>query len=131
MITWLSISVKRIFGINECGLHRRVDELSRVKGILGFSEGGIHKRIDENRELLELIQRNAQEFLSTHPWVENWIASNDAFFISMASAAPITEGQFLGEALTRPDKFPRPWPGKPYALAHISGEEDVAKEPTC
>ncbi len=127
MITWLSRSVKRIFGINECGLHRRVDELSRVKSILGFVEGGVHKRIDENRELLELIQRDAPEFLATHPWVENWVASNDAFFISMASAAPITEGIFLGQAQGHPDKFPRQWPGQPYALAHISGEEDVAK----
>lgn len=127
MITWLSISVKRIFGIIYCGLHPRDYELSRIKSVLGFMGGGVYKRIDENRELLELLQHQAPDFLASHSWVEGWLAANDEFFLALASTLPITEGQFLGEALTRPDKFPRPWPGKPYALAHISGEEDVAK----
>lgn len=123
--------IKRIFGFEEGGLHRRVDELSRVKSILGFVGGGVHKRIDENRELLELLQRQAPDFLASHSWVEGWLAANDGFLLTLASTVPITEGQFLGEALTHPDKFPRPWPGQPYALAHVSGEEDVAKDPTC
>lgn len=123
--------VKRIFGFKECELHPRDYELSRVKSILGFEGGGVYKRIDENRELLELLQRQAPDFLASHSWVEGWLAANDQFFLALASTVPVADGQFLGEALTRPDKFPRPWPGQPYALAHVSGEEDVAKDPTC
>jgi hypothetical protein len=86
--------------------------LSKVKSILGWTGGGVHKRIDENRELLELLQRDAPEFLAAHCWVEGWLASNDEFFSALASSVPITEGRFLGQAQRRPTEFPRPWPGK-------------------
>jgi hypothetical protein len=89
-----------------------MDLLSKMKSILGFAGGGVHKRIDENRELLELLQREAPEFLASHRWVEGWLASNDEFFVALASNVPITEGLFVAQARRRPDEFPRPWPGK-------------------
>lgn len=89
-----------------------MEQLAKVKNILGFSGGGVHKRIDENRELLELLQREAPDFLSRHGWVEGWLSSNDEFFVDLASSVPITEGRFLGQAQRRPDEFPRPWPGR-------------------
>lgn len=84
---------------------------SKVENILGFTGGGVHKRIDENRELLELLQREASGFLASHSWVEGWLASNDEFFVALALNVPITEGRFLGQAQRRPGEFPRPWPG--------------------
>jgi hypothetical protein len=86
--------------------------LSKVKSILSWTGGGVHKRIDENRELLELLQREAPEFLASHRWVEGWLASNDEFLSALASSVPITEGRFLGQTQRRPTEFPRPWPGK-------------------
>lgn len=86
--------------------------LSKVRDILGFVGGGVHKRIDENRELLELLQREAPEFLASNCWVEGWLSSNDEFFVALESSVPISEGRFLGQAQRFPDKFPRPWPGK-------------------
>lgn len=86
--------------------------ISKVKNILGFTGGGVHKRIDENRELLELLQRDAPEFLATHSWVEGWLSSNDEFFVALELNVPITEGRFLGQAQSRSGDFPRPWPGK-------------------
>jgi len=85
--------------------------LAKVRRILGFTGGGVHKRIDENRELLELLQKEAPQFLAKHFWVEGWLRSNDEFFAALEQAVPIEEGQFLGQALRRPDSFPRPWPG--------------------
>lgn len=82
-----------------------------VRRILGFVGGGVHKRIDENRELLELLQREAPALLERHFWVEGWLSSNDEFFVELASSVPITEGRFLGQAQRRPQEFPRPWPG--------------------
>ncbi len=86
--------------------------LSKVKKILGFTGGGVHKRIDENRELLELLQRDAPQFLESHFWVEGWLANNDAFFSALASSVPIKEGLFLEQVKSRFTQFPRPWPGK-------------------
>jgi hypothetical protein len=86
--------------------------LSELQRILGFTGGGVHKRIDENRELLELLQREAPEFLASHRWVEGWLSSNDDFFLALESNVPIKEGLFLGQAQRQPDVFPRPWPGK-------------------
>ncbi len=89
-----------------------MDLLSRVKHILGFTGGGVQKRIDENRELLELLQREAPDFLASHACVEGWLASNDEFFVSLASSVPISEGRFLGQAQRRLGEFPRPWRGQ-------------------
>lgn len=89
-----------------------MDLLSKVKRILGWTGGGVHKRIDENRELLELLQREAPDFLASHSWVEGWLKSNDEFFSALASTVPIDEGQFLAQAQRQPTVFPRAWPGK-------------------
>lgn len=77
---------------------RSMELLTTVKGILGYMGGGVHKRIDENRELLELLQRDAPEFLKSHSWVENWLESNDEFFAALESNVPITEGTFFRQA---------------------------------
>lgn len=53
----------------------------------------------------------APQFLAKHHWIEGWLASNDDFFVSLERTVQIEEGQFLGQALSRPDSFPRPWPG--------------------
>jgi hypothetical protein len=86
--------------------------LTRVRTILGFVGGGVHKRIDENRELLELLQSEAPEFLSKHHWVEGWIRSHDDFFVDLAGTVPIEKGTFLGQAVRNPERFPRPWPSR-------------------
>ena len=84
--------------------------LSNVRRILGWTGGGVHKRIDENRELLELLQEEAPEFLARNPWVTGWLKSNDAFFVELAEAVPLEEGRFLSFAKRYPGQFPRAWP---------------------
>lgn len=99
--------LKRILGLTNGELDKQMTE---VKKILGFYGGGVHKLIDVNRELLELLQRKEPDFLASHSWVERWLEANDEFFLALASTVPITEGTFLWQAQSRPDKFPRPWP---------------------
>lgn len=91
----------------------------KIKHILGFTSGGIHKRIDENRELLELLQREAPQLLAKHFWVEGWLRSNDEFFNVLAKTVPIEQGAYLSAAIRSPERFPRPWPE---ALMRISPE---------
>ncbi len=86
--------------------------LARVRQILGFSGGGVHKRIDENRELLELLQKEAPELLAKHFWIEGWLASNDEFFVDLAGAVPIEQGRFLSATKIPGLCFPRAWPGR-------------------
>ena len=89
-----------------------MDLLFEVKRILGFTGGGVYKRIDENRELLELLRREAPCFLASNSWVEGWLASNDEFFVALVSTVPIAEGRFIGQAQCRSGAFPRSFPGK-------------------
>ena len=85
--------------------------LSNIRKILGFTGGGVHKRIDENRELLELLEREAPELLASHLWVIGWLKSHDDFFVALESSVLITEGRFLWQAQRNPNRFPRAWPG--------------------
>lgn len=85
--------------------------MRKVRAILGFVSGGVHKRIDENRELLELLQQEAPDFLSQHHWVEGWLRSHDDFFEALAREVPVDKGRFLSQALRSQGRFPRPWPG--------------------
>jgi hypothetical protein len=89
-----------MFGNSQKQKMRRVDE------VLQTSNRGIYKRIDENRELLELLQREAPELLARQPWVEGWLASQDGFLMDLAKAAGYPSKQeFLRD-------YPRPWPGR-------------------
>lgn len=77
-----------------------------VMQVMGHNHGGIFKRIDENRELLELLQREAPALLAKQPWVVGWLASQDGFLCDLASVAQPLAAQFP----KRGDAFPRPWP---------------------
>ena len=80
--------------------------LESVKKILGRHQGGIYKRIDENRELLELLQREAPEFLAKQPWVVGWLESQDGFLCDLEAAVKLEDVQFP----QRRGQFPRAWP---------------------
>lgn len=78
-------------------------KLQDIEKILSHSQRGIHKRIDENRELLELLQDKAPEFLANHWWVEGWLRSQDEFLSDLLTAVPIPNA-------LQSTNFPRPWP---------------------
>lgn len=82
----------------------KLKEIERLANTRG-STGGLVKRIDENRELLELLQREAPDLLQAHPWMEGWIAGNDSFFVQLDSIVQARPHQ-------RWSDFPRPWPGR-------------------
>lgn len=84
----------------------------KLKLILGFVGGGVHKRIDENREMLELLRREAPDLLANRPWIARWIKANDEFFCELESVVPIDKGQFLSQTGYPEKTFPRPWPSE-------------------
>lgn len=77
--------------------------LKALEEVLTHSHRGIHKRIDENRELLELLQGHAPEFLEKHLWVEGWLRSHDGFLADLLAALPVANP-------VASENFPRPWP---------------------
>ncbi|MEC4718321.1 hypothetical protein RY831_04115 [Noviherbaspirillum sp. CPCC 100848] len=79
--------------------------LAKVRRIIARSEGGIYKRIDENRELLEMLQREAPALLCQRPWIVGWIQSQDMFLSELASAAEVDDPMIKPQA-----GFPRSWP---------------------
>jgi hypothetical protein len=78
-------------------------KLAGVVKVLTHSQRGIHKRIDENRELLELLQERAPEFLEKHFWVEGWLRSQDEFLSDLLAALPVPNP-------VPAVNFPPPWP---------------------
>jgi hypothetical protein len=84
--------------------------LDLVQTILARHYGGIYKRIDENRELLELLQRDAPELLAKQPWVVGWLESQDGFLRDLESAVTPTGVQFAKHTSPSGQSFPRPWP---------------------
>lgn len=87
-------------------MFRKDTTFESLKKILGWHHGGIYKRIDENRELLELLQREAPELLAQQPWIVGWLESQDEFLSDLESAVRLTDVQFP----KRPSDFPRSWP---------------------
>ncbi|AXH60520.1 hypothetical protein [Providencia huaxiensis] len=59
------------------------------------SEGGVLKRIDENRELLELLYKDAPDFIGNHKWVIEWFKSQDNFLLQLAEKTTIKESDFI------------------------------------
>lgn len=58
---------------------------------MNSSEGGVLKRIDENRELLELLYKDASDFIYEHPWVIEWFKSQDRFLFQLAEKTTTKE----------------------------------------
>lgn len=87
------------------GAHRTVKAIEGLATKRG-STGGLLKRIDENRELLELLQKEAPEFVSSHPWLIGWMESNDQFFTQLDAILGTAKPQHL------PTNYPRPWPAR-------------------
>lgn len=93
-------------------LSGRGGRTTSLQRTVGFVSGGVHKRIDENRELLELLMREAPDFMQRNSWVEGWLRGHDEFFVAIEQAVPVSEGQYLGAAKRSNGRFPRPWPGR-------------------
>lgn len=81
---------------------RRDQEVRELLSMRGF---GVYKRIDENRELLQLLQQEAPDFLEQFPWVVGWIQTNDEFFNALLHTAEIEHPIPIASV-----SFPRPWP---------------------
>lgn len=79
----------------------RVEEFCLNQAQLGRD---IYKRIDENRELLELIIKEAPDLLERCPWIAGWIAGTDCFLVNLLC--------MLGWQQQNPasELSPRPWP---------------------
>jgi hypothetical protein len=87
-----------------------VRTLRKARRTLGWRSGGVYKRIDENRELLELLNAKAPEFVAAHPWIKGWLQSHDAFLTQLTLDIPIDDGEFQPASHFGNDTFPRPWP---------------------
>lgn len=88
------------------GFFKKLSKLNRLEKVIHTSYRGVVKRVDENREMLELLQQEAPEFLHKHPWVEGWLQGQDGFLTELISAAEIKVPEMHGVR-----KYPRPWPG--------------------
>jgi len=86
-----------------------IEKLANTRG----TTKGLVKRIDENRELLELLLREAPEFMAARPWVQAWIADNDAFFVQLDEVV-------RSPRIPEQSDYPRPWPGRDRAAPDLT-----------
>lgn len=82
-------------------------QIIEIQETISRTEGGLLKRIDENRELMELLERDAPELLAAKPWVRRWLESQDTFLRKVASVAGVPS-----ESHNPLSKFPRAIPEK-------------------
>lgn len=75
---------------------------AQIEHICRSTSRGIHKRIDENRELMELLQKEAPDLLKRCSWIEGWLESQDRFLCELASASKV-ESPIA-------HNYPRRWP---------------------
>lgn len=86
------------------------DKIELVKKILERHYGGVYKRIDENRELLDVLQREAPELLAKRPWIVGWLEAQDGFLCDLEAVVSPTDVQFPERRGSLNQNFPRPWP---------------------
>lgn len=85
-------------------LNNRKTALS-LRRILRITSGSVWKRIDENRELLCLLDLEANGFMREHPWVRGWLKRQDDFLVDLSSTPEAQDA--IEDAVVYP---PRPWP---------------------
>ena len=77
--------IRAMRGVPEPPEVRETNEIE-CSEVLERVEGGVYKRIDENRELVELIQREAPQLFATHPWALGWLKSQDRFLVALSES---------------------------------------------
>lgn len=88
----------------ESSVSNKSAQLEKVVDVLNRTEAGILKRLDENRELLELLYRDAPELMKEKPWIRGWLESQDVFLVKVAEAVNVpTKGDSI-------HPYPRPFP---------------------
>lgn len=103
--------------------NKKLKELEKLATTRGDT-GGLFKRVDENRELLEVLFREAPSFMQSHPWVEGWIKGNDAFFEGVRSTLGLKLHElhpFLAGRVPR--DWPKPMAGWPPRLSEAAGNQ--------
>lgn len=65
--------------------------LSKLEKLVSQNERGVYKRIDENRELLELLIREAPDLFETHGWIRGWFKSLDEYLLALSYEAKLSE----------------------------------------
>lgn len=89
---------------NENSVSNNSAQLEKVVDVLNRTEAGVLKRLDENRELLELLYRDAPELMKEKPWIRGWLESQDVFLVKVAEAVNVpTKGDSI-------HPYPRPFP---------------------
>ncbi|HFK7123215.1 TPA: hypothetical protein ACG0NO_004165 [Enterobacter hormaechei subsp. steigerwaltii] len=86
------------------------EKLQVLAEVITQSQRGVFKRIDENRELLELLYREAPELMNNFPWIRNWIVSQDEYLNKLAEVSG-AENPFERPYDDKP--YPRPFPEQP------------------
>lgn len=112
ILNWLIHVIHAVRGVPESPAECESNGIE-CSEILERVEGGIYKRIDENRELVELIQREAPQLFASHPWALGWLKSQDRFLVALAESNDFDadECQFKqrddgGQPMPRPVPMP-------------------------
>jgi len=83
-------------------------KITEIQETISRTEGGLLKRIDENRELMELLERDAPELLAAKPWVRRWLESQDTYLrkVAAVSGVPsVSPNPLSNFPRTMPEKF--------------------------
>lgn len=86
------------------------EKLQALEKIITHSHRGVFKRIDENRELLELLYREAPDLMKNFPWIRNWIESQDEYLNELAR---VSKAQNPYERPHDDKPYPRAFPEQP------------------
>ncbi|HBY8105354.1 TPA: hypothetical protein MI814_23925 [Klebsiella pneumoniae] len=98
------------------------EKLEALECVISQSYRGIHKRIDENRELLELLYKEAPELMDKCFWIRGWIEGQDRFLNELADVSGVKNPFPLSN-------YPRPFPAEPVNQNHreLINSDEVKK----
>jgi len=86
-------------------------KFDQLKQVITCSEGGVFKRIDENRELAEMLVKEAPDLIEQFPWIRGWLLSQDAFLNKLATSidaqTPFTHREFPRKIPECIEKYPQ------------------------
>jgi len=100
------------------GYSKETEKLRKLEHILEHRSKGIYKRIDTNRELLELIYKEAPDFINKCHWIEGWLKDQDDFLNELAETAQTPKSHYV--SFYDESTFPRPYPSEPGVTDSVS-----------
>lgn len=90
----------------------KTDKSAEVMKIISDPEKGVYSVIDKSRDVIDLLRKEAPEFMASNFWVIDFLTDQDKFLKKIADTVDTTTFPIEIQKKIKNGEYPRPFPSR-------------------